>query len=220
MSLFTRPTPARLLPLLRRPLWLVAIGLCLVYGLYAFVMAGLALLAVGGLASDVPQRAAPLVFIVHALAGGLALLVGLVQLARRGPVARPPVHRALGRLYVWAIWLASPSGLWLALVFDVSVGAKLGFVSLAVLWLLTTTIAARRIRQRRIAEHRVWMIRSYALSLFFVTFSLWPDLLALSGLPSALSYPLAVFLSWTINLAIAELWLWRTSTRPPSLARE
>ena len=51
------------------------------------------------------------------------------------------------------------------------------------------------------------MIRSFALSLFFVTFEFWVEGLGGSGLPHAAAYPLGVFLGWFINLLIAELWI-------------
>ena len=54
------------------------------------------------------------------------------------------------------------------------------------------------------------MIRSFALSLFFITFSLWVPGLASTSLPHAIGYPLAIFLSWSLNLIVAEIWIRRT----------
>jgi hypothetical protein len=58
------------------------------------------------------------------------------------------------------------------------------------------------------------MIRSFSLSLFFVSFSFWVPGLTGTSLPEAISYPLAVFLSWSLNLLVAEAWI--RHTRPQS----
>ena len=44
----------------------------------------------------------------------------------------------------------------------------------------------------------------------FVTFSFWIPSLASTNLPETIVYPLAVFLSWGLNLIFAELWILRT----------
>jgi hypothetical protein len=54
------------------------------------------------------------------------------------------------------------------------------------------------------------VIRDYALAFFFVTFSQWVSLLASTAIPDAVGYPLAVLLSWSLNLAAAEGWTRRT----------
>jgi hypothetical protein len=59
------------------------------------------------------------------------------------------------------------------------------------------------------------MYRSFALSFFFVTFSFWVDGLA-SLLPEDTAYPLAVFVSWSLNLLIAEIWIRRSDPTLPS----
>jgi hypothetical protein len=43
--------------------------------------------------------------------------------------------------------------------------ARVSNVMLATLWLITTLTGWRMARQRRFAEHRRWMIRSFALTL-------------------------------------------------------
>ena len=70
------------------------------------------------------------------------------------------------------------------------------------------------------------MIRSYALAFFFVTFSLWVPLFASTSIPDAVGYPLAVLLSWSLNLAAAQVWIRRTRltaragpVRPPAATR-
>lgn len=76
----------------------------------------------------------------------------------------------------------------MAAFFDVSLPAKAAFAGESLLWFTTTTAAFQRIRHRRVLEHREWMIRSFSL-VFFVTFSLWPPILAATALPRAIAIP-------------------------------
>lgn len=177
------------------------------YGLYALYMGVLEILHQLGILDEVKVRAVPWIFIVHALAGGVGLISGALQFNRNILNKRRPTHRLIGKIYLYAIWITSIAALWSAIFFDVSVPAKFAFGILAVLWFGSTTVAYLRIRKRRIREHREWMIRSYSLSLFFVTFSFWVPGLTESSLPYDVAYPLAVFLSWTVNLFIAEAWI-------------
>jgi len=56
--------------------------------------------------------------------------------------------------------------------------AHLGFAALAVALLLTSTMGYVAIRQQRVAAHRAWMTRSYALIFTAVTFRAWLGILA------------------------------------------
>jgi hypothetical protein len=76
-------------------------------------------------------------------------------------------------------------------------------------------IAYAHARARRFARHREWMIRSFALAAFFVSFSLWDPMTATLPVPPATGFALAVLLAWTLNLAAAELWVRVTRRRHP-----
>ena len=195
--------------------WWIFFLICVFYAGYAFYMGILEILFRLGVEVDAPHRATSLVFILHALTGGVALISGPLQFNRRLLSKKREIHRMLGRVYVAAIWASSLGGLWSAIFFDVNVAAKLAFGLLSILWFGTTTVAFLRIKNGQVTAHREWMLRSFALSLFFVTFSFWVSGLASTALPEAVAYPLAVFLSWGINLMFAELWI--LYTRPRSL---
>jgi uncharacterized membrane protein len=190
--------------------WWLFFLVCVFFGIYAVAMGVTELLHLLGIVQDARPRAAPLLFVVHALTGSVALISGPLQFNRLLRNKHRNLHRVIGRLYVWAIWISSAGGLYSALFFDVTIAAKIAFGTLAVLWFSTTTVAYLRVRQRKIREHQEWMIRSFALSLFFVTFNFWTSGLAGTKLPQAVAYPLAVLLSWFLNLMIAELWIRRT----------
>ena len=180
-----------------------AVGACVLYGGFAFTAAG-AVLAGGD-----SGRSAPPLFVIHAVAGGVALIAGAAQLR----LGRPPgngVHRLLGRTYVISAWVTAAGSLGVAASFDAGVAGRVALGLGAVLWFVSTTVAYRRIRAGRAAEHRRWAVRSFALAFFFVTFSLWVPLFAATPQPEAVGYPVAVVLSWGLNLAAAETWIRRS----------
>lgn len=203
----THPGHGRLLSAL---VWWVIFLVSAVFGTYALAMGGLELLAQLGLLQDAPLRAVPLAFMIHALTGGIALIIGPLQFNRRLRARWRALHRVLGRVYIVAIWLASITGLWSAVFFAEGIAAQSAFGVVAVLWFVTTTLAYLRARAQDFKAHRQWMVRSFALSLFFVTFPFWVDGLASTAIPEAVGYPLGVFLGWSLNLAVAEIWIRRS----------
>lgn len=189
--------------------WWVLAVVCAVYGSYALATGYAELLFVLGAGPETKHRATPLVFVIHSLTGAVALLAGPLQF---NPRIRKhlSLHRAIGRSYVIAVWVASAFALLDARSFAVSTAARIVFALISAAWFATTMIGYWRVRARRFAEHREWMVRSVSLSLFFVTFSLWVPGLAGTTLPPALAYPLALVLSGGLNLGAAELWIRRT----------
>jgi hypothetical protein len=200
---------------LRRLGWAVLFLIIAIYGAFALTIGISELLFVGGLASEVKHRATPIIFAIHALAGAVVLIIGPLQsvpwIRRRGSV-----RLALGRTYVIAVWIASVTAVVDVIWFGVSVLAKIIFIAVATLWFVTTTVGMLRARARRLASQHEWMVRSYALSLFFVTFSLWVPALEATPLPRGIAYPLALFLSGSVNLAAVELWIRRTRKPSPN----
>jgi uncharacterized membrane protein len=192
---------------LKQSAWWVLFLICVFYGVYAFYMGAVEIFSQFGLVADAKYRAAPIMFVVHALSGGVVLITGALQFNRTLLNRNRPLHRLVGKIYVYAIWIVSISAFWNTIFFDVVVPAKISFMILAALWFATTTIAFLYIRKRKIKDHREWMIRSFSLSLFFVTFSFWVPGLTGTDLPYDLAYPLAVFLSWFLNLVLAEFWI-------------
>lgn len=203
---------------LRQVGWWVFFIVCTVFALYALKQGVTEILSWLGIPTDAKFRTVPVIFVVHALTGSATLISGALQFNRRILSQRRLIHRISGRVYVYAIWLASVTGLVNAIFFDVNLAAKIVFGALSILWFSATTIAFLRIRKREFKEHREWMIRSFALSLFFVTFNFWVTGLTKTSLPRDISYPLGVFLSWAVNLIIAEIWI--RFTRNTSAVRE
>lgn len=173
---------------------------CAVYGTFA-IAAGL------GLAETGKVRVLPLAFEIHALTGGITLLTGIMQFSPAIRNRLGQTHRWIGRVYVLNACLASVAAVANAAFFDIIWTARLSFALLGIYWFLATVIGYRMIRQRKFTLHREWMLRSFALSLFFVSFSIWVPVLAGTGGGKDAAYTVAVTLSWTLNLLAAEAWV-------------
>lgn len=194
--------------------WWALFLIVAIYGAFALTMGISELMYLLGAGPEIKHRATPFVFATHALAGTLVLFIGPLQ-SIRWVRRHATVRLALGRTYVAAVWIASVTAIVDAIAFDVSAAAKVVFVGVAALWFATTTIGMLRARARRFSDQHEWMVRSYSLSLFFVTFSLWVPVLASTSLPPAVAYPLALFVSGALNLAVAEIWIRRTRRSIP-----
>jgi uncharacterized membrane protein len=155
----------------------------------------------------------PPAFVLHTSFGGLALLLAPWQFVGRVRRHHPHVHRWIGRLYVGCVLISGLAAYPVALGTIAGPVAAAGFSLMATVWLATTLIAWRAARRRAFAAHRRWMVRSFALSLSAVTLRvalLAPTFWQVEFMPF---YRSTAWLSWMVNLLLAELWL-RRSERP------
>jgi len=141
----------------------------------------------------------------------VALAVMPFQFSIRLRQGRPRLHRWLGRVYGLSVLLSGLGGLHLALTTAAGPMAASGFALLSVLWIAVTGRAVWLAMQRRLAEHRAWMIRSAALTFAAVTLRLYlPILVGIFGFETG--YPPLAWISWVPNLILVEYWL--RHTRP------
>jgi hypothetical protein len=103
----------------------------------------------------------------HFAAGGIILLLGPIQLIGRIRRRWPAFHRWVGRLYVLAALLAGLGGLSFILVNGAigGVAMNLGFGGYGVLMVIASVQTYRHARARRLAIHRAWAIRLFALAI-------------------------------------------------------
>ncbi|WP_037078603.1 DUF2306 domain-containing protein [Pseudonocardia spinosispora] len=166
----------------------------------------------------------------HIFFGSVALLTCCLQvwpwLRRHFPL----LHRLAGRAYFFlGVFPAAVLVLGVAPVSSSGFVSSIGNTLLAVLWLYTSVRGYRTARRRRYAEHRRWMIRSFALTTSIVANRVWLfACLAVAetqldttygGNETAMIQAAAgasVWLSWVVNILVAEWWLERTrvSARP------
>jgi uncharacterized membrane protein len=144
----------------------------------------------------------------HALCGTLALLSGPLQFSTRLRQRYLPFHRVLGRVYVVSVLGAA------VMAITISAGNPLmsGTTVQASAWIICTLAAFLTARNRHIAQHRQWMVRSYAVTFSFITLrilNIWPPYWNLSDATNVV-----VIISTTFgSVLLADLGLnWRELT--------
>ncbi|WP_085847891.1 DUF2306 domain-containing protein [Pacificibacter marinus] len=151
----------------------------------------------------------PLFFFAHVGFAPLALLLMPFQFWAGLRMRRPRLHRWTGRVYGLAILISGIGGAFMALNTDAGPVAGLGFGLLAVAWLGTTARGIWLARARRIPEHRVWILRSAALTFAAVTLRLYIPISQMIGWPFEISYAVIAWACWVPNLLLVEVWLQR-----------
>lgn len=117
--------------------------------------------------------------VTHIIFACIALITGFLQFIERIRIQNPKTHRFLGRAYVISVFI---SGLLaLAVVFYIDNFTKsLAFLTLTIIWLVTCWNGYRSAVKRRFNEHRIWMMRSFGVTLVAVSARLLVPLLLLS----------------------------------------
>lgn len=146
---------------------------------------------------------------IHATTAAVALLIGPFQFSARLRNRRRRLHRYMGRVYVAACLIGGVSGAALAWGGVNGDLARAGFGLLAALWLTTTIMAWVSARAADFAQHRIWMIRSFALTFAAVTLRLYLPMSMVAGFSFEAAYPFIAWACWAPNLVIAEWWLRR-----------
>jgi len=187
-----------------RLLWGVMGLAALAIGGYAILMLSLPGLRAEFLAGM--MRDTPLATWAHLGFGAVALFTGVLQFSARLRRKHLSLHRWTGRLYVISCLSSGLAGGYMALTTPGGLAAQFGFSALALCWLITTTVAWRCIRTGDVIHHRVWMTRSYALTLAAVSLRIYLPLALGNGIAFEDAYPAVAWLCWVPNLLIAE-WL-------------
>jgi len=146
-------------------------------------------------------------FFVHVFTSLFALLAGFTQFSKRLLKSKPILHRAFGYMYVIDVLMVTgPAGLLMSFYANGGISSRIAFVTLSVLWITFTAIALYKAIRKEFKMHRIFMIRSFALTLSAVTLRIWKVLLAnfTDVLPMD-RYRIIAWLGWTLNLIAAEL---------------
>ena len=146
--------------------------------------------------------------LAHFSGGGLALIVGALQINTRLRTRFRQLHRWLGRIYVAAVVISGIAGLSMATHASGGAMARWGFGMLGLCWLGCTIAGWRQAIGGNLESHRRWMIRSYALTLAAVTLRLYLPLAGLLDIPFPVAYPVIAWLCWVPNLLVAQ-WVMR-----------
>lgn len=153
-------------------------------------------------------------FYLHISFGGLSLLVGWSQFSAAFRTKHLTLHRNLGKLFILSVFLSGLSAFYLSFFATAGWVSSWGFGTLAILWLGTTLISFIHIKNKRIEEHKQWMIRAYALTFAAVSLRLWmPVFLAGFQMDFMDAYPIIAWICWVPNFLVAELIIWRIKTK-------
>jgi hypothetical protein len=146
-------------------------------------------------------------FYIHIFLSIFSLIAGFTQFSSFVLRKWKKLHRAMGYIYIVdVIFLAGPSGLIMGFYANGTVWAKVSFVLLSFLWIVFTGIAFIKVKEKNFISHRKWMTRSYALTLSAISLRLFamviPKFIHMNAFDE---YTLLAWLSWTLNLLIAEI---------------
>ena len=160
-----------------------------------------------------PESMLSIFLLLHIAGAILAALAGPLQFWRAFREKRRRMHRCLGYIYLVGVAVAAPSALIISTISQGGLTTHVAFSLLAIFWAGTTTVAFLKIIKGDWQAHQQWMIRSYALTLAFVTLRLWMAGLAFTGLPVEQVYQTVAWLCWVLNMVIAEYYLIYSSDR-------
>ena len=144
-------------------------------------------------------RRLPVVFPIHMIASGLAmLLIPLVIMLRR----HCGWHKTLGRLAAGLVCVGGLTALPVALSSEASLAARAGFFVQGVVWLTLIGAGIWAIRQRKIERHARLMLAVAAVT----SGAIWLRLATVAAvqleLPFETVYALAAWASWLVPLGV------------------
>jgi uncharacterized membrane protein YozB (DUF420 family) len=157
----------------------------------------------------------PLIFPVHMITGGLALLLLPLAFALRH---RPTWHRPVGRLVVADVLVSGLTAFPVAWAAPVTTWSAAGFTAQATTWLVLLVLGIRAIRQRRIAAHRTCMLLMAATTSGAVFFRVYLALWAMVGDRRLFDafYACDAWIAWLLPLILTALAIRRSAARQAS----
>jgi len=191
---------------MKKVIWVIFVALCLFIGLYP----GIYLLVerdFGLLQFKSQQLLADQLwnigFYSHIFLGGLALLIGWMQFSPKLRSKNIGLHRSIGKVYIICVLISGISGLFIAQSATGGISNRIAFSASALVWLSTTLLAFRAVKNGNIDKHLEFMMYSYAVCFSAVTLRIWlPILSGITG-DFTTAYSWVGWLSWVPNLFVA-----------------
>lgn len=158
-------------------------------------------------------------FFTHVFTSILVLVAGFTQFSKKFLKQQPKLHRTVGYIYVINILMVTgPSGLLMSFYANGGVSSQTAFVLLSVLWIGFTAMALYKAIKKDFTAHRIFMIRSFALTLSAITLRCWKVLLVnFTDIQPMDRYRIIAWLGWTLNLIIAEWIIYKYFNRKKQL---
>ena len=145
-------------------------------------------------------------FYSHIFTSGFILLCGAFLFSNFILKRYSKLHRWLGKTYVFLLLcIAAPSGMIMAFHANGSWFTQLSFFILTPLWWWFTWKGFQTVLQKRFQAHRIWMMRSYALTLSATSLRIYQLILGSHFLiDPVIQYTLVSWGSWVGNLMFIE----------------
>ncbi len=119
-------------------------------------------------------------FVSHLLTAVIPLITGPIQFWDWFRIHYINWHRLIGKVYIIGCLLGGLSALYLSITQPYD-GSIVPALILALLWLFMTSAAWITIKRKNVQAHRLFMIRSYTLTLSFVFLRILSDLVYKHG---------------------------------------
>lgn len=154
----------------------------------------------------------PIVFPVHMVTGGLALLLVPLVLYLRGT----RWHRLVGRIAAIDIVIAGTTAIPVAVVMPVTEASAAGFVAQGVIWIVLLGFGIWNIWMGRVAAHRACMLMMAAVTSGALFFRVYLGLWKAFGVSEHFEafYALDAWIAWGLPLVGVAIWLQLSSPRP------
>ena len=173
----------------------------------------------GVTAENARFMAMPAPVVMHIVCASLFCVLGAFQFDSALRQRFPRVHRIAGRVAAPCGIVAALTGLWMTAAYAIPAelqGPLLYGVRMVVglAMTLAVVVSVRAVLQRRITQHKAWMVRAYALAQGAGTqvLILLPVTL-LAGAPTFFFRDVLMASAWGLNMAFAE---WVIRRRLPS----
>lgn len=157
-------------------------------------------------------------FVSHLITAVIPLITGPFQFWTWFRKHHIKWHRLLGKVYIIGCLLGGLSALYLSITQPYP-GSVVPALILAILWLFMTSAAWITIKRKNVQAHRLFMIRSYTLTLSFVFLRILSDLVYKHDFLSFIKVQdvrdaTYEWMSWVVPVLIVEFFIsWLPSVR-------
>jgi hypothetical protein len=146
--------------------------------------------------------------LVHVICGLIATITGCIQLIPAVRTSFPRTHRNMGKIYLGCIVISTAVSFYLVSTAQLGLVYQSGLAMLGITWLCSTGMAYFSILKGNVVMHKEWMIKSYVLTLSFVSFRFVEDFLAKCNISNFVDRKvLLAWASWAIPFFFTELLL-------------
>lgn len=147
----------------------------------------------------------PIIFPVHMVTGGLALLLVPLVLYLRGT----RWHRLVGRIAAIDILIAGITAIPVAVVMPVTNASAAGFVAQGITWIVLLGFGIWNIRVGRVASHRACMLMMAAVTSGALFFRVYLGLWKIFGVSKYFEafYAFDAWIAWGLPLIGVAIWL-------------